>query len=164
MNFLCPENFAADLLHGIAEADREERLTTVLKHVDDAPRRVLEEDVSTVGEQVVLGTGADGFYKALTQFTLKESDDFADPLKTEAALAKLANDGDLGDVVERVEAPVTFTRRNDDLALIPPLQLAGGYARQRYDFLRRESRLHDPTLPGSRKKNARTKTFSLENV
>jgi hypothetical protein len=162
MNFAVPEHLAADLLHRVTEADREQWLPAILQHVNHALCGILEKNVSTVGEEVVLGAGTDGFNEALAQLTLKESDDFADTLQAEAATAEFTDDGNLGNVVEGIEPPVSFPCGNNDLALIPPLQLPGCNARQHHDFLGCERRLHDPNLPVPY--TFEMKTFFLENV
>src|SRR5208282_4491171 len=91
---------------------------------------------------MVLGGGGDGFNQPFAKLFLEETDDQADLLQREAALAKLANDGHLGHVVERVDALVPFPRGDDDAALVPPLELARGDSGQRYYLVRCEGLLH----------------------
>ena len=44
------------------------------KQIDHAARRVLEKDVTSIGQQMIFGSGAHGFHQALAQFTLQEAD------------------------------------------------------------------------------------------
>lgn len=108
-------------MNGIAQTDGEQRLAAVLEHINDAPRGGLQEDVAAVGEQVVFGPGGDDLDQALAQLFLQESDNLAHALQAEATAAQLADHGDLGNVVEGVEAAVAFAGGRDDATFIPPL-------------------------------------------
>src|SRR5690242_4935878 len=54
----------------VAQANRKHRLTRVLQDVDNLLRRGLEIQRASVGQQVIVGGGADGFGKTLTELLL----------------------------------------------------------------------------------------------
>ena len=95
---------------------------------------------------------ADGFHQPLLELPLEQTYDFANSLKGEAASTEIADHGDLGDVVEAVQTAMSFACRDYDLALVPPLQLAGTDAGQPDHFRRGVCVSH------------LSETFSLENV
>ncbi len=95
---------------------------------------------------------ADRFHQPLLELTLEQADYFANSLKREAAPAEVADHGNFRDVVEAVQAAMSFACRDYDLALIPPLQLAGTDTGQPDHFRRCEFACHA------------SETFRIENV
>src|SRR5581483_3933989 len=124
-------NFGADLPHRVAEANRQHRLARVLENIDDLAGGVLEKDMASVGQQVVVRAGGDRLHQSLPEFALQEADDLAHLLQREAAAAQVADDRHFRYVVQRIEPAMPLPRGNHDAPLIPPLQLSGGYAGQR---------------------------------
>jgi len=83
-----------------------------------------------IREEVVLGMATDRFHQALLKLALQQPYNLANSLKREAAAAKIADHGNFRKIVETVQTPMSFARRDHDLALVPPLQLAGADAGQ----------------------------------
>src|ERR1019366_9381945 len=113
-----------DPLQRIAQADRQHGLARVLQQIDHATRRILQENVPSIREQVVFGGGAHGFYQPLAEFPLQKADDPTDLLQRKSALTQFANDGPLDNITERIAARVAWGSRYHDAALVPPLELA----------------------------------------
>src|ERR1019366_6849842 len=113
-----------DPLQRIAQADRQHGLARVLQQIDHAARRILQENVPSIREQVVFGGGAHRLHQALAEFPLQETDNSANLLQRKSALAQFADDGHLGKIIERIDAQVAFASRYHDAALVPPLELA----------------------------------------
>jgi len=86
--------------------------------------------MAAVGKKVILGGGAHRIHQALSRFALQEAHDMSHLSQRKAALAELTDDGNFGEVVERINAFVTVTRGYDDASLIPPLQLTQADAGQ----------------------------------
>src|SRR5580704_8632853 len=129
-------DLSAHLSNCVAEADAENGLTGILQDVDDLLCRCFEVKMSTVGEQVNIGIAADDFGETFTELTLQEPHDFADSLQGKTFAAQLANDRHLGEILHRVQTRVSDSRGLDDAALVPPLELARGYAGQNEHLLR----------------------------
>src|SRR5581483_2194133 len=96
----------------------------------------------SVGQEMEVRIAVQNLTKPLAELSFKETHDFPHPLQGEAFPPKLANDGNLGQLMHRVNSPVPFARRLDDAALVPPLQLAGRDAGKRDDLVRCEAILH----------------------
>ena len=90
----------ADLPHRIAQANGEHRLARIFQDIDHLLRRGFQEQALAVGEQVVIGSGADGLHQALAEFLLQETNHHADALQREAAPSQVANDSHFGGVVQ----------------------------------------------------------------
>ncbi len=58
----------------------------------------------SVGQQVIFGGGAYGFNQTPAKFSLEEANDPANFLERESTLAQFADDGNFGQVVERIDA------------------------------------------------------------
>jgi len=119
-----------DTLHRIAQADRQHRLARVFEKVDHPTRRVLKEDMPPVGQQVILRSGANRFDQPLAEFALQKADDATNFLQRESTLTQLADDCNLGQVIERIDALMAVAIRNHNAALVPPLELAEADARE----------------------------------
>jgi hypothetical protein len=132
------------LAHGIAQADGEHGLPGVLQHVDGLLRGSLDVNALPIGKQVTVTAAADRFHQALAEFLLQEADDLAHALQRKAAATKVADDRDLSDIVERIEAPVPLLAGNDQAALVPPLQLARRNAGEFDDLVRSVGLVHGP--------------------
>jgi hypothetical protein len=116
------------LSNRVAEANTQNGLTGILQDVDDLLRRGFEIKMSAIGEQVNVGVAANDFGKAFPELTLQEPHDFADALQGKTFAAQLADDRHLSEVLHRVQTVVADPRWPDDAALVPPLELARGYA------------------------------------
>ena len=136
--FACASDSGTDPLNRVAQANGQHRLARVLQQVNHTARRIFEKNVTPVGQQVILGGGANGVHQPLAEFTLQEANDPADFLQREPALAQLANNGDLGQVIERIDALMAVPGGNHDTALVPPLELTQANAGQFYDVARCE--------------------------
>ncbi len=110
--------------HLVADANKEHRLTGVLKQVNNTVLLVFQENGFAVGEQVEAGVRRQNVPKATTHLALQESKNTADLLQREALSAKLGNHGDLDHFFRKVDALMALVPGRDDFTLIPPLQLA----------------------------------------
>src|SRR3974390_2414601 len=81
--FLCATDLCHDALDGITETDGQHGLARVLPQIDDAASGIFEKNVAAIGEQVVLGGGANGINQALAEFTLQEPRDATNFLQGE---------------------------------------------------------------------------------
>src|SRR5579872_780586 len=110
----------------------------------------------SVGEQVIVGTTADNLGQALADLALEKAHDLAHALQGESLAPQFANDGDFGQMIHRIEAPMPFPRRLDHATLVPPLQLSWSDSRQRDHLLRCKAILHlAPSRP---------ETITVQNV
>src|SRR5208283_2961276 len=139
ISLACASDSGVDSLNRVAQAYGQHRLARVLQQIDHAARRILKKDVPPVGQQVILGGGANGVDQPLAELALQEADDSADLLQRESPLTQLADNGDLGQVIERIHALVAVAGWNDDTALVPPLELTQADAGQFYDVAGCES-------------------------
>ena len=143
------DDLGADLTDGVGEANAENRLSGIFQDIDDLPRRCFEIEVGAIGEQVNVGGAADDFGEAFAELTVQKAHDLSYPLQGEALAAKLADDGDFGEVLQGIEAAMAFAFGLDDAALVPPLELAGGDAGQGNYFLRWKAIFHASALHSS---------------
>ncbi len=90
--------------------------------------------MAAIRQQVVLIGRSYGLHQAPAQLFLKEAHHTTYFLKREPTPPQVTNDGDLCQVIERVDAPMPLARSNHNLLLVPPLQLPQRYARQLRDF------------------------------
>jgi hypothetical protein len=79
--------------------------------------------MAAIRQQVVLIGRPNALYQAPAQLLLKEAHHRTYFLKREPASSQITNNGDLRQIVERVDAPMSLARCNYDLLLVPPLQL-----------------------------------------
>ena len=90
--------------------------------------RSLEIKVFAVGKEMDLRATVDDFGQTFAAFAIQEPDDLAHALQRKSLAAELADDGDLGELVHRVEPAMAFALRAHNSAFVPPLQLARGDA------------------------------------
>jgi len=72
---------------------------------------------------MVVGGTAHGFGQTFAEFALQKPHNLAHALERKAALPQLTNHGYLGEVFHRIQTATSITGRDDDSALVPPLQL-----------------------------------------
>ena len=127
----CRGSFRADGFFGRSEpfqlvthADQKHRLFGILEQVDDAPGTILQVDRFAVGEQVQLRVPAQDPAQAVSAFAFEEARDAPDPLEGKSLAEKLADHDHFEDLGGTVRPVVAFAAGADDLALVPPLQLA----------------------------------------
>ena len=122
-------------------------LARILQEIDDAARRILEENVPSVGQQVIFGSGPHGFDQPFAEFPLQKADDPTNLLQRESTFAQLADHGHFGQIVERIDAIVSFAYWNHDAALVPPLELARADSRELHYCAGCKSLLHREKIP-----------------
>src|SRR5438034_9205046 len=97
--------------------------------------------MSSISEQVTFRP-AERICQATAELTLQKTNDFPHPLQRKSAPAQVTDDGNLGYVLNGIEAPVPLTAWNYHAALIPPLQLARGNAGEGYNLVRGKQHFH----------------------
>src|ERR1019366_6747117 len=112
----------------VGNADQEHGLASVLQQIDDARGGFFQVNRFAVREQVDIGRSRDRFAEALAHILLQEAEDAADFLKRKPLAAEFGDDGYLHHFFRHVDALVTVLARGDDVAFVPPLQLAQGDA------------------------------------
>src|SRR6266850_3150051 len=141
---LAPGDTALYAPYRIGEADGENRLARVLQYVDDVLRRGLYVNVGTICQQMYIGAavlflGVDGLHQPLAELALQEPQHLAHALQGKALAAKLPDNRDLRQIIERVQPPPAGACGRDDALLIPPLQLAARDAGKGDYLVRRET-------------------------
>lgn len=95
-----------------------------------------------VGEQVVLGGGANGGGEAGAEFTIEKCNYLAHALEGESAAAQLGDDGGGYELIPGIDAAMALAAGRHEAALVPPLELAAGDAGERDDLGGGELPLH----------------------
>lgn len=141
-------NFRPHPADFVAETNVEQGLPGILKKIDDRAGRSTKKEMSAIGQQVVLGRGADGGSEIGAEFLLQKANDFADALERKSASAELADHRHRDQFVPVVDAAMALVARRNNTALVPPLELAGGDAGKGDDIVGAELLLHlSPALP-----------------
>ncbi len=120
----------------IAQTDGKHGLASVFQDIDHTARRILQEDMAAIREQVIFGRSAYGFHQPPAKLTLEEPDYPANFLEREAAFAEFADHCNFSEIVHRIDALVTVAGGNHDAALVPPLKLAQADASEPCDVAR----------------------------
>lgn len=132
----------ADSADFVAEADVKHGLGGILNEIDDLARRGAQVKMRAVGEQVVLGGGANGGGEAGAEFSVEKRDHFAHALERESAAAQLGYDGGGYELIPGIDAAMALAAGRYEAALVPPLELATGDAGERDDLGGGELPLH----------------------
>ena len=77
-----------------------------------------------IGEEMEIGVPIDDFSQTFAKFTIQKAHDLTHALKRETFAPKLADHGHFGELVEGIEAAMSFAIGLHHSSLIPPLQLA----------------------------------------
>src|ERR1700716_1505229 len=100
-------------------------MTRGLPDVDNLPRRCLQIKMGAVSKEVIIGGPAHDLRQALAELAIQKAHHFSHSLQRKAFAPQLTDHRDLGEVVHRIQAAMTFPCRLYHSALVPPLQLAG---------------------------------------
>lgn len=141
ITFLRPTQSRLQALNSIAETDGKHRLACVFQYIHNATSRVFQEDVPSVGKQVIFRSGTYRIDQALSEFALEKADHATNLLEGEAALSQLTDDRHFGKVIWRVMALMTATSRNHNSAFVQPLKLTQADAGQTGNVARCKVRL-----------------------
>jgi hypothetical protein len=112
----------------VTKANAQNGLLRILEDVDDLPRGGFQVKMRAVGEQMYVGSSAHDFSEAFAELALQESHDLADSLEREAFAPEFADHRHLHDVLHGVKAAMALALGLDHASLVPPLELARGYA------------------------------------
>jgi len=90
--------------------------------------------MGSVGEQVILGGGADGGGEAGAEFAFEKNNHLAHALKRKTAAPELRDDGGGHKLIPGIDAAMALAVGRNQAALVPPLQLPRGDAGERDDL------------------------------
>ena len=88
-----------------------------------------------VSKKMEIGVPINNFPQTFAKFAIQKAHDLTHALKRETFAPKLADHGHFGELVEGIEAAVSFAIGLHHSSLIPPLQLARRDAGSRDHFL-----------------------------
>ena len=123
---LCPGVLCSTLKSAplVGHADQKHRLFRVLQNIDNPVGLIFEVNVLAVGDQMDVAVFRHRITQPLAHFLLQEPQHAADFLQRESLTPQFGDHRNFNHFLRKVNAPVAFLARRNDVTLIPPLQLA----------------------------------------
>jgi hypothetical protein len=112
-----------DALENGTDTDGEQGLLSVAQKVDDSALGVTQKDAFSIGEQVKAASAREQVGKTMTKFLTQQRDHLANALQTESAAAKIAENGEFGEIFGGVKTAMALAGGNHNALFVPPLKL-----------------------------------------